>query len=136
MGKSLFWLERQIACGLALLMIVPLGVAEHKPLPDAPVPQQAVQQQPAKPAQNTAPAPGNQQDQTNQQTTSQPVGTAVAPAIKPEGATASRPAGAAIAPAKQRRTRTFAIRMALIVGAAVAVGTVAAASLGSPARPH
>ncbi len=65
----------------------------------------------------------------------QPVGTAAAPYVQPEGIPASRPAGAAIAPAKQRRVRIYAIRIALLVGAAVAIGTVVAASEGSPTRP-
>ena len=64
-----------------------------------------------------------------------PVGTAAAPYEK-SGVAASRPAGAAIAPARQRRIHSFAIRTALVVGAAVAIGVVAAASLGSPSRPH
>jgi len=48
------------------------------------------------------------------------------------GVMASRPAGAAIAPAKQRRARTIAIRVALIVGAGVAIGTVMALTHGTP----
>jgi hypothetical protein len=71
-----------------------------------------------------------------QNTPPSPVGTAVAPYEKPEGAPASRPAGAAIAPAKQRRVKSFAIRTALVVGAGVAIGVVVAASLGSSSRPH
>lgn len=64
-----------------------------------------------------------------------PVGTAAAPYIKPEGSPASRPAGAAIAPAKQRRIRSIALRVGLLVGGAIAIGTVAAASMGSSSRP-
>jgi hypothetical protein len=65
-----------------------------------------------------------------------PVGTAAAPYVRPGGVAASRPAGAAIAPAKQRRTRSFAIKVGLLVGAGVAIGVVTAVSLGSPSRPH
>ena len=65
-----------------------------------------------------------------------PVGTAVAPYEKGMGIAASRPAGAVIAPAKQRRTRSFVIKVSLIVGAAVAVGTVVALSSASPSRPQ
>ena len=65
-----------------------------------------------------------------------PVGTAAAPVIRSEGNPASRPAGAAIAPAKQRRTRSYALRIGLIIGAAVAIGVVTAASLSSSSRPH
>ncbi len=65
-----------------------------------------------------------------------PVGTAAAPYEKITGVTASRPAGAVIAPAKQRRVRSILIRVGVVVGAAVAVGTVVALSHGSPSRPQ
>jgi hypothetical protein len=85
-------------------------------------------------AQNTQTAP--QITQTKDKDSAPvPVGTAVAPYEK-SGVPASRPAGAAIAPAKQRRIRSFAIRTALVVGAVVAIGAVAAASLSSPSQPH
>jgi len=67
--------------------------------------------------------------------TSNPVGTAAAPYQKATGVAASRPAGAVVAPAKQKRSRSFLIRVGLIVGACVAVGTVVALSAGSPSRP-
>lgn len=63
-------------------------------------------------------------------------GTALAPYEKQNGVTGSKPAGAAIAPGKQRRTRSFAIRAALLVGAAIAIGVVVGASMGSPARAN
>jgi outer membrane biosynthesis protein TonB len=65
----------------------------------------------------------------------QPTGTAAAQAGKLSGNAASRPAGAAIAPAKQRQVRSFLIKMGVIAGAGVAIGTVAALSKGSPSRP-
>ena len=80
-------------------------------------------------------APQATQQQQNGGTPA-PVGTAVAPYEKGMGIAASRPAGAVIAPAKQRRTRSFVIRVALIVGAAVAVGTVVGLSSASPSRPQ
>lgn len=64
----------------------------------------------------------------------QPVGTAAAPYEKSLGVTAARPAGAAIAPAKQRRVRIIFVRVALIVGAGVAIGTVMALSHASPSH--
>lgn len=135
MRKS--WIERQIACGVALLLVVPVGWAAADPLPSAPVPH--VQTADAD-GQSGTPQNQNQQQapaaQQNQQNPNAPVGTAAAPVVTPEGAPASRPAGAAIAPIKQRRTRVFAIRMALIVGAAVAIGTVAGTSLASPSHPR
>ena len=89
--------------------------------------------------QTTAPQSSQQSTQPQQEPpapASAPVGTAAAPYEKPGGVPASRPAGAVIAPSKQRRTRSFAIRAALIVGAGVAIGVVTAASLGSSSRPH
>ena len=109
-------------------------LAEARPvtsLPDSPGP---AGQQTADPTQQTS---TSQSAQPGRQNSAQPpVGTAAAPYEKSDGVPASRPAGAAIAPAKQRRIHTFAIRAALLVGAGVAIGVVAAASLGSPSRPH
>lgn len=94
------------------------------------------QQQWAQVADHSQEATGPQNSQTKHDDSAPaPGGTAVAPYEKP-GVAASRPAGAAIAPAKQRRVRSFTIRIAILAGAAVAVGVVAAASLGSPSRPH
>jgi hypothetical protein len=74
--------------------------------------------------------PGSQQAQDK------PVGTAAAPYERTTGVAASRPAGAVIAPAKQRRARSILIRVGVIVGGAVAIGTVVALTHGSPSRPH
>ena len=65
-----------------------------------------------------------------------PVGTAAAPEMKTSGVAASRPAGAAIAPGKQRRARSFLIRVSIVLGAAVAIGTVVGLSRASPSRPN
>ena len=141
MSKWIDRMERGIACSLAFLLIVPVTLADTDSLPSAPQPQLAQGQSQPNPTgaagqngsqQAPQTAPANQQ-QTSQ---SQPVGTAAAPVIRPAGVPGSRPAGAAIAPAKQRRIRQIAIRVGLLVGAGIAIGTVAAASLGSPARPH
>ncbi|HEY7098241.1 MAG TPA: hypothetical protein VH437_16050 [Terriglobales bacterium] len=70
-----------------------------------------------------------------QEPTSEPTGTAAAPAGTVSGSTASRPAGAAIAPAKQRQVRSFVIKLGLIAGAGVALGTVYALSRGSSSTP-
>jgi amino acid permease len=43
--------------------------------------------------------------------------------------------GAAIAPGKQRRRHIFLISVGLVVGGAVALGTVVALSKGSPSTP-
>lgn len=146
MNVSKEWCRRQttrlVACALALLLSAQFSAAATDRLPDAP--------QPAAPAQSatTAQNQGHHQNQTTsarsaqnqtnsgQYSSSQPVGTAAAPLIKPVGVAASRPAGAAIAPAKQRRIRVLALRWGLIVGGAIALGTVAAATMGSPRRPN
>ena len=94
--------------------------------PDAPQPQNAP------PPSQQQPANAGQQQTSPQQ----PLGTAAAPYEQPSGITASRPAGAAIAPAKQRRTRTFVIRVGILVAAAAALGTVMALSSASPSTPH
>lgn len=70
-----------------------------------------------------------------QQSSQKPVGTAAAPPEGAAGVTASRPAGAVIAPAKQRRSRAILIRVGLLVGAGVAIGTVLALTRGTPSQP-
>jgi hypothetical protein len=74
--------------------------------------------------------------ETPQNSTPKPVGTAAAPVMKTGGVAASRPAGAVIAPGKQRRARSILIRVGVIAGAAVAVGTVVALTHASPSRPN
>ncbi len=64
-----------------------------------------------------------------------PVGTAAAETTTTTGFAVSRPAGAALAPAKQKRSRTILISVGAVVGAAVALGTVAALSKGTPSKP-
>lgn len=134
---------RLIACALALLMAAPLSQAlDNDKLPNAPQPtatspQVAVQNQNQSQNQNqTNTQPAQNPTGNGQSSSSQPLGTAVAPLIKPVGVAASRPAGAAIAPAKQRRIRVLAIRWGLIAGGAIALGTVAGLTLASPRRPN
>ena len=153
------WLYRQLAIGLVLLVTAQFGlsaVAQEVPPAQQPAPapiQSAASASPAGDAPQIASLPDSptpiapqtapaSQPQSSPQTTpqqqntpAQPLGTAAAPSEPASGVAASRPAGAAIAPAKQKRSRTFAIRIALIVGAAVAVGTVVALSSASPSRP-
>ena len=98
------------------------------PIPDAPT---------SAAGTNSQPGDQNQQSSATQQPGDEPkpVGTAVAPYVKPSGVAASRPAGAAIAPAKQRRSHAIVIRVALIAGAAAAGGAIVALSAGSRSRP-
>ena len=87
-------------------------------LPNAPQPVPAQQTPPAsQPAQGT-----------------QPSGTAVAPPVQVSGGAASKPAGVAIAPPKQRQVRSLLLKLGLIAGAGVAVGTVVGLSAASPSR--
>jgi len=153
------WLYRPIAIGLVLLVTAQFGLsAAAQEVPPAQQPAPAPIQGPSSASTSSnatqiaslpdnptpvAPqtAPASQQENSSQTTPqqqnapAQPLGTAAAPSEPASGVAASRPAGAAIAPAKQKRSRTFAIRIALIVGAAVAVGTVVALSSASPSRP-
>jgi hypothetical protein len=99
-------------------------------LPDNPEP--AIPQTPDENGQAASPPPDGSQSQDNIR---KPVGTAAAPYEPTVGIAASRPAGAAIAPGKQRRVRTIVISLAVIAGAAIAVGSVAALSHGSPSHP-
>ena len=71
-----------------------------------------------------APAPSSSAQQPN--------GTAVAPPIEVSGGAASKPAGVAIAPPKQRQVRSLLIKLGLLAGAGVAIGTVVGLSAASP----
>jgi hypothetical protein len=150
MGSFGELLQRSLVVFLAVLLAVPFEApvfaqqaaptsqggtsSSSQPVPQAPDAQ-------ASPSTNQ-PATANQQingqqpTQTPQQNgNAAPVGTAVAPYEKGVGVAASRPAGVVIAPAKQRRTRSFLIKLGLVVGAAVAVGTVVGLSKATPSQP-
>lgn len=85
-------------------------------------------------SQNSAQTP-TQQPSKPQEQAPPPKGTAAAPDTRVDGVPAATPSGAAIAPAKQKRVRRFSIRTALVVGAVIAVGTVAGLSLATSAKP-
>lgn len=139
MNISIDWLKRQIAFGLVLVMAAPFTQA-------AVLPQQESSQLASAPTQQHQPNDSSSTSQPSQASpapvaqqqdgVTKPVGTAAAPLPKSGGVAASRPAGAVIAPGKQRRVRAILIRVGVIVGAAVAVGTVIALSKASPARPN
>lgn len=90
-------------------------------------------------AQPTTASPTQQPSASQQQEASpagqKPVGTAAAESVPTSGVAASQPAGTAIAPGKQRRTRSILIKVGALVGAGVAVGTVAALTLGTSSKP-
>jgi len=75
------------------------------------------------------------QSQSGQPSPQRPVGTAAAEPTHANGIAASQPAGVAVAPMKQRRVRTIVIRVGALVGAGVAVGSVAALTMGTSSRP-
>jgi hypothetical protein len=138
------FLHKSIAISLAILLSSPLTAAAQQASPDPQLQNEArtpaASQDAPSPAQQNAPAlesrPPSESRPDTAQEPNRPVGTATAPYEKASGVTASRPAGAVIAPAKQRRVRTIFIRIGIVVGAAAAVGAVAALSHGSPSQPH
>lgn len=132
--------KQLLAASLVIVLVMPsVAVGQAAQQPDtqsAPAQEVQVAQstQQTSPASNAAPVqPSSDPQQTS---TANPVGTAAAPSEKPVGSTGSEPAGAAIAPAKQRRVRRILISVGAIIGAGIAVGTVAALSHSSPSRPH
>src|SRR5215472_6890080 len=78
-------------------------------------------------------APAPQQKQPPQM--QEPLGTATAEGVPTVGGAASRPAGEAIAPDKQRQRHSLLLKLGLIAAAGVAVGTVAALTKGTSAKP-
>lgn len=149
--------NKSVAGSLVFLLVSSLGRAAAPP-PEAPAGQQAEvspsQQNPAQQfamqtgsslpdapvaqgsGQSGPPTPSPVSPETEQNRPSGPVGTAAAPGERSMGVAASRPAGAAIAPARQRRVRTIVIRLSVIAGAGVAIGTVAALSRASHSKPY
>jgi len=118
-------------------------------LPDSPsatIAQATSQAQSSQPAANQSQPPTNQTQPSQAPTQSpqpaqkpgppqKPLGTAAAEGTSVTGVAASNASGAAIAPAKQKRLRSLIIKVGAIVGAGVAIGTVAALSAGSPSKP-
>jgi hypothetical protein len=80
-------------------------------------------------------APQPQSAQTSQQSTQAPSGAAGAKAANAKGAPVAQPIGAAVAPVRQHGHRSLLIKIGLIAGGAVAIGTVVALSEKSPTRP-
>lgn len=98
-------------------------------------PQQTSQSSSSVPAaDNSLPDAPQAQDQSAQQQTP-PSGAAGAKAATTKGAPVAQPAGAAVAPARERGHRSLLIKLGLLAGAGVAVGSAVALSHGSPSRP-
>jgi hypothetical protein len=106
-------------------------------LPDNPTPARSESPVRSESKDQSQPSPTSQSNpqSPSQGKTREPVGTAAAEQERTTGIAASKPAGTAIAPAKQKRVRMILIKVGALVGAGVAVGTVAALSSGSPSRP-
>lgn len=113
------------------------GSPKTPPLPDAPD-----LQAPESPAQDLRESLRVQQTKEAAKTQNpdrgalqEPQGAAAARVQPTTGTAASQPAGAALAPAKQKRSRSFLIRLGVLAGAGIAVGTVVALSSASPSKP-
>jgi len=140
---KLLFVQRPIACFLAVLLAIPASSAygaqaqETAPQqqvsntsdPQQPGPQLATRTQDAQDQGASSSAAGSDQNRA-------PVGTAAAPYERSSGVSATRPAGAVIAPAKQRRVRQIFIKVGILVGAGAAIAAVAMLSHSSPSTPH
>jgi cell division septation protein DedD len=104
-------------------------------LPDAPSVVAQAQTPPANPAGTSTPPAPQTGDKNSASPPQQPKGAAAAEVQKSTGTAASTPSGAAIAPAKQKRSRSFLIRMGALAGAGIAIGTVVALSSAGPSKP-
>lgn len=82
-----------------------------------------------------APQAQSAQTPSSQQPAPAPSGAAGAKAANVKGAPVAQPVGAAVAPTRQRGHRSFLIKLGLVAGAGIAVGSAVALSQRSPARP-
>ena len=96
---------------------------------------QRLPESPSSVKNNPTEQPSSTPQTPSQVTPVEPTGTAAAQTGRITGNAASRPAGAAIAPAKQHQARSFLIKMGVIAGAGVALGTVYGLSRASGPKP-
>lgn len=110
--------------------------AQTAPQDQAPANHQPPVELPESPGRSNTNAPANNAPTAQQppQQKQEPNGTAVAPQIETSGGAASKPAGVAIAPPKQRRVRSLLIKLGVLAGAGIAIGTVAGLSAASPSH--
>jgi hypothetical protein len=109
-------------------------VAQAQNAPSQAQPDQA--SSPNAPTPSTTNAPQNQPAQpTQKDQQGQPVGAAAAQLGRTSGGAAAKPAGEALAPAKQHQGRSLLLKVGILGGAAVAIGTVVGLSAASPSRP-
>jgi hypothetical protein len=120
-------------------------VAEQNNLTAAETSETTLAQATTPPAQQQQPGQSSSSSQASSSSSNQagesqppgqkPVGTAAAGSVPATGVAASQPAGNAIAPGKQRRVRSIVLKTGAIIAAGVAVGSVAALTLGTSSKP-
>ena len=110
--------------------------AQTAPQEQTPANHQPPVELPENPGRSNTQEPANNAPTSTQQPQqkAEPNGTAVAPQIQTSGGAASKPAGVAIAPPKQRRVRSLLIKLGVLAGAGVAIGTVVGLSAASPSH--
>ena len=105
-------------------------ISSQKPL-WATVPQSAQSNSSQQQGNSLPDAPQSQPAEPQQQ----PSGAAGAKAATPKGAPVAQPVGAAVAPPRQRGHRSLIIKLGLLAGGGIAVGSAIALSERSPSRP-
>jgi outer membrane biosynthesis protein TonB len=114
--------------------VVPVG-PDGKPVePTRPEQPTEGQTAPAPTPEPAAPAPAAT-TQNQDQRAEQPLGTAAAEKGKTRGGAASKPAGVAIAPAKQKRSKSFLIKLGAVAAGAAALGAVYALTRSTDSTP-
>jgi len=109
--------------------------AQTAPQEQTPASHQPPVELPENPGRTTTEPENNAPESTQPaQQKQEPNGTAVAPQIQTSGGAASKQAGVAIAPPKQRRVRSLLIKLGVLAGAGIAIGTVAGLSAASPSH--
>jgi hypothetical protein len=113
------------------------GSAQAAPQETNPTNHQPPVELPESPGRSNTPEPAGNAPApvpSGQQQRPEPNGTAVAPQVATSGGAASKPAGVALAPPKQRRVRSLVIKLGILAGAGIAIGTVAGLSAASPSH--
>jgi hypothetical protein len=115
--------------------VVPVGPAgANEPAPATETQTQPATDQPA-PEATPEPAPAPAQTTTAPAKNEQPLGTAAAEKGTTHGGAASKPAGVAIAPAKQKRSKSFFIKLGAVAAGAAALGAIYALSRSTSSTP-
>jgi cell division protein FtsN len=118
--------------------VVPVGPQQPTPPPTEQAPADTTQT-PSDQAQPNQTQPDQAQPQppatAPAQGTEQPLGTAAAEKGETRGGAASKPAGVAIAPAKQKRSKSFLIKLGAVAAGAAAVGAIYALTRSTSSTP-